>query len=96
MSLVESIESTINTTCPNSFVFVFSADNEHFEAVVISESFNNMPLVKQHKTIMTALKDDFSARLHALQLKTFSLNQWETSKDNYPKIIELIKEKYNQ
>ena len=52
-------------TCPNQ-------DDRHFEAVVISESFEGLSLVHQHKLVMNALKEKFSSTLHALKLKTLT------------------------
>ena len=45
-------------------------DGDHLQATVISEKFAGMPLVKQHKLVMDALREPLQGRLHALQLKT--------------------------
>lgn len=45
-------------------------DGDHLQATVISEKFAGMPLVKQHKLVMDALREPLKGQLHALQLKT--------------------------
>lgn len=45
-------------------------DGDHLQATVISEKFAGMPLIKQHKLVMDALREPLKGQLHALQLKT--------------------------
>ena len=45
-------------------------DCEHLQAEVKAEQFRGLPLVKQHKIVMEALREPLAGRLHALQLKT--------------------------
>lgn len=47
-------------------------DRTHFEATVISPSFEGKSRVQQHKMVYAALGDSFSGPLHALQLTTLS------------------------
>jgi acid stress-induced BolA-like protein IbaG/YrbA len=77
------IKEIIATSVPDSTVYVFGDDGEHFAALVISPLFADIPLIKQHKMVMGALKEEFAERVHALQLKTFSPEKWEASKHEY-------------
>ncbi len=97
MTLVDEIEKIITINIPDAKILVINTNNdgEHFEAVVISESFNNISLLKQHQAVMKPLKNEFKEKVHALGLKTFSLDKWESSKESFPLINEKIKEKYN-
>tara|TARA_A100001015_G_C15027500_1_gene731325 strand:- start:2737 stop:3036 length:300 start_codon:yes stop_codon:yes gene_type:complete len=97
MSLVIEIESIILENIPNAMVIVHNIndDGEHFEAIVISEKFDNIPLLKQHQMVMKPLREAFDTKVHALGLKTFGLNQWNIKKDNHQEINKRIKEKYN-
>ena len=45
-------------------------DRTHFEATVISPSFEGKSRVQQHKMVYATLGDSFSGPLHALQLTT--------------------------
>jgi acid stress-induced BolA-like protein IbaG/YrbA len=73
----EEIAETLRRSLPQATVFVESEDGTHFSAVVVSPEFESMPLVRQHQTVMKALKADFDTeRLHALQLRTFTPDAW--------------------
>lgn len=51
-------------------------DGIHLEAIVISESFKDLSLIKRQRIVMGALKDLFETGLHALGLKTFTPEEW--------------------
>ena len=96
MTLVDDIEQIIISNVPDAKVLVHNNndDGEHFEAIVISKSFNGVSLLRQHQAIMRPLKAAFDERVHALALKTFSEQKWDLNKKDYPIIEEKIKEKY--
>ena len=98
MSLVTEIESIIVKNIPDAMVIVhnINEDGEHFEAIVISEKFDTISLLKQHQMVMKPLREAFDSKVHALGLKTFGLIKWNESKENFAMINERIKEKYNQ
>jgi len=58
-------------------------DGQHLQAIVISPSFDGLPLIKQHQMVMKPLKDAFEESVHALGLKTFTPEKWEEVKDQY-------------
>ena len=97
MSLTTEIKQIIQNELPGSIIIVEDPNNdgEHFEAIVISDAFESMPLLKQHKAIMNPLKEAFNQKVHALALKTFSTSKWEAQKENYPMIEKRIKELNN-
>ena len=58
---------------------VRSADNVHFEAVVVSAAFEGISRVKQQQLVYTALGDKIiSGEVHALALKTYTPEAWQT------------------
>lgn len=77
------IKENIEAAVPDAEVHIYDPDGEHFEALVISPQFQGMPLIKQHKLVMNALKERFATDVHALGLKTFTPEKWEKSKANY-------------
>jgi len=85
MNKIDDIKQTIEAALPDASVYVADPNNdgEHFQAIVISPSFESMMLVKQHQVVMKALKEKFETSVHALALKTFSPEKWEQEKDNY-------------
>jgi stress-induced morphogen len=96
MTVCRNIEETIRANIPDAKILVHNAndDGEHFEAVVISEQFDALPLLKQHQAVMTPLKAALKTSVHALALKTFGLKQWNETQSKYPLIAEKLKEKY--
>ncbi len=85
--MINTIKETILTALPDATVYVADPhqDGEHFEAIVISPSFESMMLVKQHQVVMKALKEKFETSVHALALKTFTPEKWDAEKHNYLK-----------
>lgn len=77
--MIEQIEKRIKEAIPDAIVRVSDPENDqtHFEAIVVSASFENTPLIKQHQRVMNALKAEFSSTVHALKLKTMTPSQWE-------------------
>ena len=96
MSLVNEIEAIIIKNIPDAMIIVhnINEDGEHFEAIVISEKFDTISLLKQHQMVMQPLRDAFDTKVHALGLKTFGLKKWDENKEDHPQINERIKEKY--
>ncbi len=71
--LAETIVQAIKEALPGSDVRLDSGDGVHFHAVVISEHFEGLSLVRQQQLVNAALKDFFqSGALHALSLKTYT------------------------
>jgi len=58
-------------------------DGQHLQALVISSAFEGVPLIKQHKMVMTPLKGAFAESVHALGVKTFTPEKWEQAKGQY-------------
>ncbi len=50
---------------------------DHFSAVVISDKFDGKSLVQRHQMVYASVSDVLTGELHALQLKTFTLEEWE-------------------
>ena len=84
--MVEAIKQAIETAVPGATVYVVDPNNDgqHFQALVISESFEGLSLVEQHQAVMNPLGDAFASNtVHALGLKTFTPAKWEKKKHNY-------------
>lgn len=83
MSLGPEIKETIQAALPDATIYVADPDGEHFEAIVISPTFEGMMLVKQHQLVMKALKEKFATTVHSLALKTYTPEKWELDKDKF-------------
>ena len=77
--MVDAIKSTILAALPDAEVIVEDPMNDgaHFQAVVISPSFEGMRLVNQQRAVMSALKDAFAEGVQALALKTYTPARWQ-------------------
>jgi stress-induced morphogen len=68
----DEIEGMIIAALPGAMVEItdLRGDGDHYAAHVVSETFRDMPRVKQHQTVYNALGGKMGGVLHALQLTT--------------------------
>ncbi len=76
MTTKTDVINLITKKIPNSEVLVESLKgNDHLQVTVISSEFNGLSLVKQHKLVYSALKEELASEaIHALALKTETPN----------------------
>ena len=65
------IKDKIESAVPGSSDDI-TGDGVHFEAVIISESFEGLSTLDRHKIVYSALGDDMKENIHALSMKTFT------------------------
>ena len=54
---------------------------DHFKAAVVSDRFAGLTAIKQHRLVYAAVQQNIdSGELHALQLSTYSPEQWRNSR----------------
>ena len=71
MNLQRKIEENIRSHLPEAQIVVSTKDNHHFEALVISELFQNKTLVARQRMVYAAVLQDIQeGRLHALAMVT--------------------------
>ena len=75
----QEIKSLILNSIENSEVEVNSEDNVHFEATIISDSFNQKSLLERHKMIYASLGDKMSQEIHALTINALTPDEDEDS-----------------
>lgn len=85
MNQTDLIKKEIIKRIPSAQIHILDPRNDgiHLEALVIAEEFREIPLFKQHQLVMNSLKDFFATSLHALGLKTFTPEKWESEKEKY-------------
>tara|TARA_E500000178_G_C16984243_1_gene737369 strand:+ start:937 stop:1197 length:261 start_codon:yes stop_codon:yes gene_type:complete len=83
--MLEQIKETILEALPDATVYVADPNNDgqHFEALVVSPTFEGLSLVKQHQVVMNAMKEKFETTVHAMALKTFAPSKWESEKHKF-------------
>lgn len=60
-----------------------TGDGSKFEAVVISESFNELTTIKRHKLIYAVLDEYIkSGAIHALSIKAYTNAEWSAVEDS--------------
>ncbi|MFC7045932.1 BolA family protein [Halobacteriaceae archaeon GCM10025711] len=52
-------------------------DGEHLAAVVVSPAFEGQSLVEQHQQVYDALGEHMTTDIHALELKTYTPEEYE-------------------
>jgi len=58
----------------------YTGGGDHFEALVISSSFEGKGLVERHQLVYQAIGDAMRAQVHALTLKTLTPAQYQKSR----------------
>ncbi|XP_014210522.1 bolA-like protein DDB_G0274169 [Copidosoma floridanum] len=56
----------------------------HFKVVVVSDKFENLPLIKRHRLVNELLSDELRSNVHALSIVAKTPSQWAES----TKVIE--------
>ena len=77
--LENKIKKILENKIKNSQIFVrdMTGNNNHFNLIVISNIFEGLTLIEQHKIVYKALDSLITKEIHALQLKTITLEQWK-------------------
>lgn len=65
-----TIEQMIREGLPDAEVTVSGADGVHFEACVVSPSFQGVPTLKRHRMVYATLGRFMGNEIHALGLRT--------------------------
>ena len=73
--ITKILKNNINTS--KIFIHDMTEKNNHFNLIVISDVFEGLTLIKQHKIIYDILGGMITNEIHALQLKTMTWNQWK-------------------
>jgi acid stress-induced BolA-like protein IbaG/YrbA len=68
----DTIQSMIETGLPGAKAEVNSPDNVHFDAVVISASFEGQRTMQRHRSVYATLGEHMGTDIHALSLRTMT------------------------
>jgi len=52
----------------------------HLEAIIVSNDFSDLTLIKRHKKVYDAIGDLMKHEIHALSMKTLVKSEWEKTK----------------
>lgn len=76
----ESIQNNIAQGMATEHLSVAGDDGTHFEAVIVSEAFAGKSRVQRHQMVYQTLGDRMRAEIHALSMKTFTPQEWQSQK----------------
>lgn len=83
--LPEEIKNLIETRLTDSKTFV-EGDGAHFTATVISPAFIGKNRVQKQQLVYAAVEEQLlDGSLHALSLKTYTPEEWQTFNQDGPK-----------
>lgn len=54
-----------------------TGDGRHFDAVVVSDEFNEKSRIERHRLVYAALGDKMKEQVHALSMKLYTITEWE-------------------
>lgn len=75
----ETIQTLIKTGLPEAHVVVLGDDGQHFEAVVISDTFIGKRLLQRHQQVYACLGEKMGNEIHALRLSTLTPEEAENT-----------------
>jgi acid stress-induced BolA-like protein IbaG/YrbA len=75
MVTAESIEQSIAAGIACEHLAV-RGDGDHWEALIVSAAFENLPKVRQHQLVYAALGERMREEVHALSMTTLTPAQW--------------------
>ena len=70
------IENLIAEGLPGATVRVASADNHHFEALVVTAAFDGLRKLARHRLVYKCLGTLVGNEIHALSLQTLTPDEW--------------------
>ena len=76
MVTAQSIQQNIEQGMTHSYLTV-NGDGTHFEAVVVSEEFVGKSRIQRHQRVYQTLGDRMRNEIHALSMKTYTLQEWQ-------------------
>ena len=78
-ALIEKIKNKISNNLNCSHLST-DGDGRHFEVVIVSQDFLDKSRIERHKLVYSALGNSMAQEIHALSIKTFTLEEWKNLK----------------
>lgn len=78
MMTKEEVTKRIEAGLKCDYILVTGDDGRHFDAIVVSEEFVGMGILKRHKLVYATLGDALQTdEIHALSVHTYTPADWE-------------------
>ncbi|BBM83197.1 BolA family protein [Candidatus Uabimicrobium amorphum] len=80
----QQISDTLQAAIPEAEVRVndYTGGGDHFEVIVMSNSFEGVSRVKRHQMVYKALGNAMDGEIHALALKTLTIAEFQKLANN--------------
>lgn len=75
----ESIQIDIARNMATEHLSV-TGDGQHFEAIVVSTEFAGKSRIQRQQLVYRTLGDRMTGEIHALSMKTYTPEEWESSR----------------
>ena len=62
----------------------------HFKVTLVTEEFNEQPLIRRHRAVNAALAGDIQSAIHALALHTLTPEEWFAKGGEVPQSPECL------
>ncbi len=73
----QEIKSLIEAGIAGSEAIVEGDDGTHFQAIVVSDEFEGLSLVKKHQLVYKTLGDRMQSEIHALSIRPLTRAEWD-------------------
>jgi acid stress-induced BolA-like protein IbaG/YrbA len=77
MLSAQQLEEYIKAGLDCEYIKVLGDDGTHFEAIIVSASFEAKRMVQQHQLVYAVLGERMKAEIHALSMQTYTPQQWQ-------------------
>ncbi|MFO1394383.1 MAG: BolA/IbaG family iron-sulfur metabolism protein [Steroidobacteraceae bacterium] len=75
----------IQTGLPGAQVRVFTEDDTHFEAVVVSAGFEGRRSIQRHQQVYATLGERMGREIHALSIQAYTPAEWQAAASAAPR-----------
>jgi acid stress-induced BolA-like protein IbaG/YrbA len=76
----QQVADLIQQGLPGSRATVASADNVHFEAVVVADKFSGLRAIQRHQLVYATLGAAMGGEIHALALQVYTPDEYAARK----------------
>ncbi|MDX1403214.1 MAG: BolA/IbaG family iron-sulfur metabolism protein [Woeseiaceae bacterium] len=72
----DEIKALIDAGLPGAEVRVFSDDNTHYQALVVSEAFSGLRPLARHQRVYQCLGERMGREIHAMSIRAYTPEEW--------------------
>lgn len=76
----DEIKKLIEEGLPGAVVRVHSEDNTHFQALVVSDAFEDRKRIARHQLVYRCLGERMGNEIHALSIGAYTKREWQELK----------------